>query len=404
MKMRKIIKTILAVLAVIIIAVAAIAACAARVVDPNKLLKKYAPEIVAGEEYGADFQWKPDYMGESACMTALRFTPDESAEYTFTASCTEDKKVEIDMYVLDESLSELLAADNYGSDEMSDAVSDIAEGTVFLTSGRLYYVVVEGYSEDEKALDSFKGSFRFSVNKAGDGAPAEVKAGESVTLKLNRDQQACAMFVPEETAFYDFDTGIVSRDASAGFSSIYDITSEDQTSLVVTDGICYMEAGKTYYIWVAVDETTKKSSEVELSCSRMESETASGICSIEVSGKTVIEYTADANVPLMISSSSDGDPDVVMYDSDGFMLRKDDDSGGPVSGNPQDFALGFNAEKRKVYRICVDGEFTQCTVIIQVYRGDGSAPDAGATAESEETEGAGEAAGSKTEAAEDAGE
>ena len=145
-----------------------------------------------------------------------------------------------------------------------------------------------------------------------------------------------------------------------------------------------MEKGKKYYVWAGVNETTRKSSEVELSCRKMGSGAAGGLCSIEINGETVIEYTAEANMPLMISSSSDGDPDVVMYDSDGFMLRKDSDSGGVVSGNPKDFALGFHAEKGKVYRICINGEFTQCTVTVQEYKGDGTEPDSAVKTENAE--------------------
>ena len=366
-------------------------------IDPNKLLRKYSTEMTLDEEYSANFQKLPDWMGEAACTGVFKFTPEESAEYTFTAYCTENKKVEMDMYVLDEEFSELLAADNYGGDEKNYAQSDSMEGTAFLTKGQMYYVAIEGYSEDENALESFKDSFRISVTKRGDGTPAEVKAGETVRLKLNKDQQACAMFVPEEASYYDFDTMIVSKDAGVGFSSIYGITSEDGKDELVFDGICFLEAGKTYYVWVSVDESTKSTSEVELSCGKMETLTASGICSLDVSGKTVIEYTADANVPLMISSDSDGDPNVAMYDSEGFMLRQDDDSGAVVSGNPKDFALGFHAEKKKVYRICVDGEFTQCKVIIQLYKGDGSAPDSPAETEDEPQES--DEAGSETEEA-----
>ena len=155
--------------------------------------------------------------------------------------------------------------------------------------------------------------------------------------------------------------------------------------MIVTDGICSLEAGKTYYVWVGVDETTKPKSRVELGCSRMASEAASGICSIDVSGKTVIEYTPEADISIMISSSSDGDPNVVMYDGEGFMMRQDDDSGEAVSGNPKDFLLGLNAEKGEVYRICVDGEFTHCTVKIQEYTGDGSAPDDNTADEGDES-------------------
>lgn len=396
MKKGKTIRIILAVLAVMIITAIAAVACAVHIADPNKLLKENAAEVVAGEEYPASFRDVLELSNAAACVTSFKFTPEESAEYVFNAGGEAvSNDVKMDMYVMDENLSELLEAGNYGEDEDAPPENDFVEGTVFLTKGQLYYVVIDAYTDNGAGVEAFKEAFRFSVSKAGDGEPEELKAGESVRLKLNRDQQACAMFRPEETAFYDFDTRIVSKDASVGFSSIYDITTEDKTSLIVTDGVCMMEAGKTYYVWAGVDETTKKSSEVELSCRKMDSAAAGGLCSIEINGETVIEYTAEANMPLMISSSSDGDPDVVMYDSEGFMLRKDDDSGGPVSGNPQDFALGFHAEKGRVYRICINGEFTKCSVIVQEYKGDGTAPDSGNAVEGENTE---------TEGAEGAGE
>ena len=376
MKKRRTILIILGVVAAALITAIVVLACTAQIYDPNKQLKKHAVEITAGEETGAKFNSNLEIVGMTAGTASFRFTPEESAEYTFRGKDTSGGKTFfMDMYVIDESLSELLTADNYGGDRESPVASDVMEGNVFLTKGQLYFAVVDVYSEKSKDLDSIASAFRFSVSKAGDGAPAELKTGEKVRLTVKKDQQTCAMFVPEETGFYDFDTEIVSKDSASGFSSIYNITAEDDTDMIVTDGICSLEAGKTYYVWVGVDETTKKKSRVELSCSRMASETASGLCSIDVSGKTVIEYTPEADMLLMISSSSDGDPDVVMYDSEGFMLRQDDDSGEVAGGSPKDFAVGFNAEKGKKYRICIDGEFTHCTVIIQEYKGDGSAPD-----------------------------
>ena len=386
MKKRRTILIILGVVAAALITAIVVLACTAQIYDPNKQLKKHAVEITAGEETGAKFSSNLEIMGMTAGTASFRFTPEESAEYTFRGEDTSGgKSFFMDMYVIDESLSELLTADNYGGDRESPVASDVMEGNVFLTKGQLYFAVVDVYSEESKDLDSIASAFRFSVSKAGDGAPAELKTGEKVRLTVKKDQQTCAMFVPEETGFYDFDTEIVSKDSSSGFSSIYSITAEDDTDMIVTDGICLLEAGKTYYVWVGVDETTKKKSRVELSCSRMASETASGLCSIDVSGKTVIEYTPEADMTLMISSSSDGDPDVVMYDSEGFMLRQDDDSGEVAGGSPKDFAVGFNAEKGKKYRICIDGEFTHCTVIIQEYKGDGSAPDSDTADESNDS-------------------
>ena len=388
MKINKTVKIILAVLAALIIIAIAAVAFLVHIGDPNRMLKNYATEVTEGEEYPAKFKNVLKMDRVVICMTSFKFTPEESAEYTFTANGEAvGNSVGMDMFVMDGDFSELFEAANYGEDGEAPE-SDSVEGTTFLTKGQLYYVTIDAFSDNSDQMDAFRESFRFSVSKAGDGEPEELKTGESVRLKLNKDQQACAMFRPEETAFYDFDTRIVSKDANVGFSSIYDITGEDKTSMTVTDGVCLMEKGKTYYVWAGVDETTRKSSEVELSCRKMESETAGGLCSIEINGETVIEYTAEANMPLMISSSSDGDPDVVMYDSDGFMLRKDSDSGGVVSGNPKDFALGFHAEKGKVYRICINGEFTQCTVTVQEYKGDGTEPDSAAKTENAEgTEG-----------------
>lgn len=388
MKINKTVKIILAVLAALIIIAIAAVAFLVHIGDPNRMLKNYATEVTEGEEYPAKFKNVLKMDRVVICMTSFKFTPAESAEYTFTANGEAvGNSVGMDMFVMDGDFSELFEAANYGEDGEAPE-SDSVEGTTFLTKGQLYYVTIDAFSDNSDQMDAFRESFRFSVSKAGDGEPEELKTGESVRLKLNKDQQACAMFRPEETAFYDFDTRIVSKDANVGFSSIYDITGEDKTSMTVTDGVCLMEKGKTYYVWAGVDETTRKSSEVELSCRKMESETAGGLCSIEMNGETVIEYTAEANMPLMISSSSDGDPDVVMYDSDGFMLRKDSDSGGVVSVNPKDFALGFHAEKGKVYRICINGEFTQCTVTVQEYKGDGTEPDSAAKTENAEgTEG-----------------
>lgn len=375
---------------IIVIAIVALA-CAAKVYDPNRQLKKNAIQIVEGEEYSARFMSDFEWVGVTAGTAAFKFTPEESAEYILRGEDKSGSKdVFMEMYATDDDLSELLTADNYGGNREEPVISDFVEGSVFLTKGQLYYIVVDVYSEDKGNLDGIEDAFRFSVSRAGDGAPAELKAGEKVRLSVKKDQQTCAMFVPEETGFYDFDTDIVSKDASSGFSSVYSITAEDETSMIITDGICSLEAGKTYYVWVGVDETTKKKSRVELRCSKMASETASGICSIDISGKTVIEYTPEADIPLIINSDSDGDPDVVMYDSEGFMLRQDDDSGEAVSGNPKDFAMGFNAEKGKVYRICVDGEFTQCAVKIQEYKGDGSAPDSDTADENGETADGGE--------------
>ena len=84
------------------------------------------------------------------------------------------------------------------------------------------------------------------------------------------------------------------------------------------------------------------------------------------------EYTADEDGTVAIYSVSEGDPDVCIYDTDGFPLRNDADSGAEISGNEHDFAVVIDAAAGDTYRIFVSGKFTECRVIRALYTGDGT--------------------------------
>ena len=113
MKKRRLILIILGLIAVALITTFIVLSCAAQMYDPNKQLKENAIEIVAGEEYKAKFMDNSELLGVTSGTASFEFTPEESAEYTFRGESTlSGKSVFMEMYVMDEELSELLTAEN----------------------------------------------------------------------------------------------------------------------------------------------------------------------------------------------------------------------------------------------------------------------------------------------------
>jgi hypothetical protein len=97
-----------------------------------------------------------------------------------------------------------------------------------------------------------------------------------------------------------------------------------------------------------------------------------GTAEVQIANESVIEFTADEDGLTVIYSVSDGNPDVTVYDADGFPLRNDNDSGAEISQNEHDFAVVIDAAAGDVYRIFVSGRFSDCRVIRARYTGDGT--------------------------------
>lgn len=117
MKINKTVKIILAVLAALIIIAIAVVAFLVHIGDPNRMLKNYATEVTEGEEYPGKFKNVLKMDRVVICMTSFKFTPEESAEYTFAANGEAiSNSVGMDMFVMDEDLSELFEAANYGDE------------------------------------------------------------------------------------------------------------------------------------------------------------------------------------------------------------------------------------------------------------------------------------------------
>lgn len=341
--------------------------------DPNFLIKLIAKDITLDENKSVSFTHTEDDELATAAIPVYLFKAPKSAEYSFVVSDVKaDKDLNISMYVMDENMEDLLVTSNYDKDSDRYIMDAETAGTVYLQKDKEYFVMTDVLAADVNEVN-FSGKINIKVSYAPEvEKPAEIHVGESVKMRLKTNEKRCVIFDPEESGFYRFDTNIVSKDASSSFSSISSITTENKTKISVTDGSCYLDGGREYCIWVTVNESPRKTSAVEVTCVKLETINAEGICNIDLTGETMIEYTASEDADIVIFSESDGDPRATLHDSPGFLLREDDNSGGTLGDNGKDFAMVFSADKGKVYRICVFGSFENCKLRIGKYTGDGS--------------------------------
>jgi hypothetical protein len=229
---------------------------------------------------------------------------------------------------------------------------------------------VEPCDED---LAQFSGSFKLTVTRdPEDEGPPQLTMEESVTINVGAEGQACAAFVPPETGYYRFEHSIVSRDSSKGYSSISSIKSTDKIKVGLTDNICSLIKGKEYLVWVAANETGTKRSTIELSCQPLKTETAGGICSLEIDEGSVIEYVAKKDCIVAVYTISEGDPKLLIYEKAGLPLRTDDKSEASLSDNPDDIAAVLRVKEGTGLHICIYGDVKDCRVFITEYTGDGT--------------------------------
>lgn len=357
--------------------------------DTDFIVKRSAEEIRQDEPRELSFSYgKRDDVKR---LPAFFFTPDESGEYRFSVTdIVNDSTAGMGLYVANEDFTDYLVLDNYAAEETGGIPEDL-EGDAFLEKGQKYYImtVVIG-TEDTEAFD---GSVTINVSLRPDEEPEELKVNDSVILSIKADGQSCALFHPEESSYYRFDTVITTEDASMGFSSVASVSSDDDAKIPLTEGIAWLEAGKEYHVWAEVSETETGTSEVMLSSRKMETMQASGTCELEINGDTLIEYHAEGDEYLAVYSVSEGDPAGLIYEKPGFALRTDDNNSQKLfSENGKDFAMVFKAEKGSDYRIGVYGSTRKCKVIIELYKAEEESEESGS--EESETEESGEDSGS----------
>lgn len=291
--------------------------------------------------------------------------------------------------VMDESMTDYIVTNNYKSDDKSTLT-----GSVYLTEGHSCYVIVEPFPETER--DHFEGSFKVSVSRSEEkDMPAEVTLEEAAAVTVGTEEQASVLFRPAESGYYKFSSRITSKEDKSGSSDIMSVTSSDKKEINTYKGICSLEADREYYVWVSTFETQGKSADVEVRCRKVESMTAEEEGSFDITGDTIIQFKAVSSRPIAVYSVSDGNTEAEVFDSKGFPVSSDDDSGGPISGNDKDFALVMQVQEKNEYWIYAGGDFTECRIYITGYIGDGTSvgpDDIERTGTGEETDGqAGEA-------------
>ena len=339
--------------------------------NPGMYIKMMSEKIVEDQVVEASYTYDFDNTSETKAVPSFYFIPSESGNYTFSAVDIESSaEVNVTMSAMDKELNDYFVADNRDHD--TEGLKDTISDTTALQESQMCLLLfnVEPVDGD---LTRFSGSFKVTVTKeADDEGPPQLTLDGPVTIKVDAEGQACASFIPPETGYYRFEHSIVSHDSSKGYSSLSSITSADKLKVGLTNGISMLMKGKEYYVWAIANETSSKESEIELSCVPMNTEKAKGICSVELSGESVIEYVADKDCNLAVYSVSAGDPKLIIYEQAGFPLRSDDTSEASLSDNPNDVATVLTVKKGAGLRICVFDNVTDCRVFITEYTGDGT--------------------------------
>ena len=347
--------------------------------DPNFMMKQFSGNIEVDETRDISFDNGVGLLSRRKKLPVYTFTPDESTEFTFTVSdLSTDNDIVFSMLVMDKNLEDYLDVNNVDNkieNEDKAGTGNSFSGTVMLTEGETYYVGFGIMPGDEFDYDSEKlsGTFKLTITKAEkETAPAELKTDETVGLTVSEGGQAGAVFRPETDGFYKFTTIITSKSKTSGYSSVTSVTSAGKKKIQLVDGICYLETGNDYYVWVSVYELNEPSAAVDLSCNAVEFIKANDNYEFDLSNEMIIEYRPETDQQIAVYSESDGDSEATVYDSSGFPVSSDDNSGDQFSENGRDFALVAITQAKETYWIYISGEFKTCKVRIAEYTGDGT--------------------------------
>ena len=362
--------------------------------DPNLVLKKLTKKISIDETQEVEFDYSKKNLLRKNYIPVFVFTAPEDADYSFdvTDISTEDN-VFISMTVSDNDMNEYFTSDNYENHN-----GDVS-GTEHFSKGSKCLIIMDANSPDENAGDRYKGSLKVTVSKAEEAQTPELTLEEAVTVSAGEGELASVLFRPQETGLYRFDTNIVSKKEKSGFSAVSSVKTEDKKEIKLTEGICYLEAGNIYYIWVNASDLSHDKADISVSCRQISVLQTDSPGSFSISEETVIDFDPKKSGNYAIYSVSDGNVKGSVYDEEGFPLNRDNNSGGTLSENDKDFAMVLQAKDHVIYLIHVDGEFNECTVNIAEYTGDGTSlgpddiaqpeeaqPDDGAAADGEDTE------------------
>jgi len=376
-KQKKIKTTVMVLIigAVLIAAVYAASFAVDRIMhDPNFEMRYLSKTIKLDETKKVSYESSWLNPGKTVHMPVLCFKPAESASYTVTISNIKSEKgVYLKLSVMDSELTDFVYADNIPRGKEKNDDSEIS-GSAHLNKGKKYYIVTDAGGKLRRGSTS--GSFEITVSKTPeDDGPDEIKEGETVSVTIEPNENASLSFTPETDGYYRFESVITGKRAVAGFSGIGSISSAGGEELDEFGGIAYLEAGTEYYVVVNTDEAENRKVKAAVSCTEVGQQTAEGHCTLDITGETVIEYTAGSTELTAVWSESEGNPYAVVYDEKGVPVGTDNSSGEAFSGNKKDFALVFQAKNHKKYHIFIGGRFDAGKISISSYTGDGTTLD-----------------------------
>ena len=343
--------------------------------DPNFAMQHTTTEIKLNKTRTVKYESSRKHLFSRTYIPYMYFVPDKSTSYTLTLS---DMKSEGDVHltvtVTDNDFTDYIRIDSMrdGRDGQ-DGDGSTMSGSSFLNKNKKYYVLIDAEADNDQ--QNFSGSFNITISRTPEESPAEIaeiKEGETVKVTIDPAVVTSILFRPEETGYYRFDSTIKGKRAVTGSSGISEIVSGDGKGMKTFGGISYLDAGSDYYVAVTADENESRRVKAEVTCSRVERIEAEDDLTFDIVGETVIEYPPATSNIIAVWSESEGDPQAVVFDRNGVPVSNDNNSGEPFSGNRKDFALVFQADNYKKYRIFVGGDFDECKVMIAPYIGDGS--------------------------------
>ena len=344
--------------------------------DQNFVMKFFSKSIKSDKTVSVNYQSDKKTLGNISSIPVFCFIPEKSISYTVTLShIKSDDGMELMMNVIDSELTNYISADTISSKKKKDSFDggheDVLSGSGILNKGEKYYIVVEPVNTSER--EYYTGSFEITVKRTPEAEEPEViKVGETIEINIDPEETTSIIFRPEENGYYRFESTIKGMRAMTGSSGISSVLTDSGNEVEMFGGISYLKAGNEYYIVVNTDESIKKRVRADVSCTNVEHMVQEGYGMVEINAPTLIEYVSRAREIPAVWSESEGDPQSVVFDMQGIPLSNDNDSGGVFSRNDKDFALIFQAEKHKRYRIFVNGEFDVCNVNIGKYIGDGT--------------------------------
>ena len=366
---KKILKIIGVVLLLILLVAIAVVVVIFR--DPGLILRVVSEKLSEDQVTEAYYNYDFDDTSKIKTVPYYYFTPSESGNYTFSVFDIESSSdVRITMSVTDKYIDDYFVADNRR--RKAKGQNNTISGSTTLQASKTCYVIFTVDPVDED-LAQFSGSFKVKVTRdADDDGPPILTTGESVTVRVDAEGQACAAFKPTKTGYYRFEHSIVSRDYAKGYSSLSSVRSPNNLKVGLTSDICMLQKDMEYLVWVTANETDSRNSVIELSCRPLKTEKANGICSLDLDGDSVIEYFAEKDCDLAVYTLSGGDPRLVIYEKAGFPLRTDDKSEASLSDNPDDVATVLRVKEGNGLHICIFGDVSDCRVFITEYKGDGT--------------------------------